>query len=102
MFRRSTFTLNTEVEDSDSQEIQCDELRQLVDAQLQAELKGERRGTVCTLTTECSDAEVSCIAWSLCRVPGRPDSELDDHRMSARSQSVSGVAATRSCTGHTL
>ena len=32
--------LNTEVDDSDSQEIQRDELRQLVDAQLQAELKG--------------------------------------------------------------
>ena len=29
--------LKTEVEDSDSQETQCDELRQLVDAQLQAE-----------------------------------------------------------------
>ena len=42
MFRRSTFALNTEVEDSDSQETQCDELRQLVDAQLHAELKGER------------------------------------------------------------
>ena len=42
MFRRSTFVHNTEVEDSDSQETQCDELRQFVDAQLQAELKGER------------------------------------------------------------
>ena len=30
------------VEDSDSQETQCDELRQLVDAQMPAELKGER------------------------------------------------------------
>ena len=34
--------LNTEVEASDSQETQCDELRQLVDAPLQAELKGEK------------------------------------------------------------
>ena len=34
--------LNTEVEDSDSQETQYDELRQLVDAQLLAELNGER------------------------------------------------------------
>ena len=34
--------LNTEVEDSDSQETQCDELRQLLDAKLQTELKGER------------------------------------------------------------
>ena len=31
-----TNVLNTEVEDSDSQETQCVELRQLVDAQLQA------------------------------------------------------------------
>ena len=29
MFRRSTFALNIEVEDSDSQETQCDELRPL-------------------------------------------------------------------------
>ena len=36
--------LNNEVEDSDSQETQCDELRQLVDAQLQAELKGKDEG----------------------------------------------------------
>ena len=43
MFRRSTFALNTGVEDSDSQETQCDELRQLVDAQLQAELKGKTK-----------------------------------------------------------
>ena len=86
MFRRSTFALNTEVEDSDSQETQCDELRQLVVAQLQAELKG---GTVCTLTTECSEAEVSWTAWSLSRVPGRPDSERDDHRMSAHEVNVS-------------
>ena len=42
MFRRSMFALNTEVEESDSQETQCDELRQVVDAQLQAELKRER------------------------------------------------------------
>ena len=39
---KRTFVRNTEVEDSDSQETQCDELRQLVDAHLQAELKGER------------------------------------------------------------
>ena len=74
MFRRSTFVRNTEVEDSDSQETQCDELRQLVDAQLRAELMGERRRTVWTLTTECSDAEVP---------------ELDDHRMSAHEAKVS-------------
>ena len=39
--------LSNEVEDSDSQETQCGELRQLVDAQLQAELKekGERQST---------------------------------------------------------
>ena len=36
------FCLTKEVEDSDSQETQCDELGQLVDAQLQAELKGEK------------------------------------------------------------
>ena len=42
MFRRSTFALNTGVEDSDSPVTQCDELRQLVDAQLQAELKREK------------------------------------------------------------
>ena len=88
MFRRSAFVLNTEVEDSDSQETQCDELRQLVDA--------ERCGTVYTLTTECkvaqsisrnrhSDAEMSWIAWSLSRVPGRSD----DHRMSAHEAKVS-------------
>jgi len=35
VFRRSTFALNTEVEDSDSQETQCDE---------QAELKGDDEG----------------------------------------------------------
>ena len=40
--RDSKALVKTEVEDSDSQETQCDELRQLVDAQLQAELKGER------------------------------------------------------------
>ena len=40
--------LNTEVEESDSQETQCDELRQLVDAQPKAEP---------TLTTECSVAQ---------------------------------------------
>ena len=68
---------------------QCDELRQLVDAQLQAELKGERLRTVCTLTTECSDAEESWIAWSLSRVPGRPDLERDDHRVRAHEAKVS-------------
>ena len=44
MFRRSTFALHTEVEDSDIQETQCDELRQLVDTQLQAELKVKNEG----------------------------------------------------------
>ena len=42
------FALNTEVEDSDSQETQCDELRQLVDAQLQAK----------TLTVAAKDREM--------------------------------------------
>ena len=46
-------------------------------------------GQFCTLTTEYSDAEVSWIAWSLSRVPGRPDSERDDHRMSAHEAKVS-------------
>ena len=60
-----------------------------MDAQLQAELKGER-WTVCTLTTEYSDAEVSWVAWSLSRVPpGRPDPELDDHRVRAHEVKVS-------------
>ena len=59
-----------------------------VDAQLQAELKGER-WTVCTLTTECSYTEVSWVAWSLSRVPGRPDPELDDHRVRAHEVKVS-------------
>ena len=45
---------------------------QLVDAQLQA-----------------SDAEVSWIAWTLSRVPGRPDPGLDDHRVRAHEVKVS-------------
>ena len=36
-----------------------------------------------------SEAEVSRIAWSLSRVPWRPDSEPDDHRMRAHEAKVS-------------
>ena len=102
MFRRSTFALNNEVEDADSQETQCDELRQLVDAQLQAELKGKDEGQsarwqpsaalrIALSRNRHSDAEVSWTAWSLFRVPGRPDSERDDHRVSAHEAKVSVV-----------
>ena len=80
MFRRSTFALNTEFEDSDSQETQCDELRQLVDAQLQAELKGKDEGQFARC--ELDRLESFSCSW-------RPDSELDDHRVRAHEAKVS-------------
>ena len=71
MFRRSTFVLNTGVEDSDSQETQLDELRQLVDAHLQAELKrrkmkdnmhADNRIKRCGSELDCSES-FSC-SWA--------------------------------------
>ena len=41
------------------------------------------------MTTECSDAEVSWMAWSLSRVHGLPDLGLDDHRVRAHEVQVS-------------
>ena len=100
MFSRSTFALNTEVEDSTARKHSAMSFGSLWmhSCRQSSREKDEGQSARCQPNAALrkalsrnrhSDAEVSWIAWSLSRVLGRPDSEPDDHRMRAHEAKVS-------------